>query len=106
MERSKIWAMMEIMSTALTDELNIEVEIKKQIKENFLDLELQQYGVIYEMEKLREEQAWRVKYGCDVNFGMPITTSMQMCQIGSLGHKYRVWNEFKKVAINVVLIRK
>lgn len=63
MERSKIWAMMEVMSTALTDELNIEVEIKKQIKENFLDLELQQYGVIYEMEKLREEQAWRVKYG-------------------------------------------
>lgn len=55
--RGEIWAMLEAMLIALTDELTMEVGIKKHIKENTLRLELQHCGVIYEMEKLREEQA-------------------------------------------------
>lgn len=35
MERSKIWMMLEVTSTALTDELNTEVGIKNKSKETF-----------------------------------------------------------------------
>lgn len=64
--RGKIWEILEVMLMAPIDELNREVERKKQKtnQRKVLDLGLQQLGgcdAIYEVENLRGEQVQR---GC------------------------------------------
>lgn len=55
----------------------MELGRSKEIKEKITDRGLHQLGgcdVIYEMEKLREEQVGSGKYGQDVDFSMPTTS--------------------------------
>lgn len=53
--RGRVWEILEVTLVALTDEMNMEVGRKKQIKEKILDLELWQRGcsAICEMTQLR-----------------------------------------------------